>query len=103
MQLQPGRGVPAVLEQVDQGIGVQSWLAAGQAQALGRRRQQADDPLGPVEQPGVVAVFGRLRAHQAVVVALLGQQQAVVGGGASSTARDPAAVRRDADDVARFM
>ena len=103
MQLQPGRGVPAVLKQVDKGIRMKGWFPAGEAQALSRRWQEADGLLCSVEQPGVISVLGWLRAHQAVVVALLGQQEAVVRGGLLPEDGDPAAIRRDADDVARFQ
>ena len=66
-------------------------------------REQADHLSRPVEQPGVVAVLRRLGAHQAVVVALLGEQQAVVPGGVLPQHGDPAAVGGDVDDVARVQ
>ena len=69
----PGRVSGAVTQEVEQQFGVQRWLAAGQADSASGRRKQTDDGLGAFEQPGVIAVLRRLRAHEAVVVALLGE------------------------------
>ena len=73
MQLQPGRRIAAVLEQIDEGISMQRWLTAGEAQTVSGRREQAHDSLGSIKKPGVLAVPGRLGAHKAVVVALLSE------------------------------
>jgi hypothetical protein len=78
---------------------VQRWLAAGQPDARGRGRQEVDDLPGPVEQPAVFPVLGWLGAHQAVVVALLGEQNAVVSSAALPQDGDPEAVSGDANDV----
>ena len=95
-----GRDLLAVLKEADERVRVQRRLAAGQAEGPRAVRQQADHLPCPVEQPGVVAVFRRLGAHEAVVVALLGEQQAVVPGGVLPQHGDPAAVGGDVDDVA---
>ena len=97
---EPGRDPLAVLEEPDERVGVQGRLAAGEAESPRAGREQADHLSCPVEQPGVVAVLRRLGAHEAVVVALLGEQQAVVPGGVLPQHADPAAIAGDVDDVA---
>ena len=103
MHREPRRGLLAVLKQADERVRVQRRLAAGQAERPGALREQADHFLSPVEQPGVVAVLRRLGAHQAVVVALLGEQQGIVPGGVLPQHGDPAAVVGDVDDVTRVQ
>src|SRR5580704_677947 len=81
---------------------MQRRLSTGKAERVRTLRQEADYLPGPVEQPGVVAVLRRLGAHDAVVVALLGEQQAVVPGGILPQHGDSATVVGDVDDVARI-
>ena len=103
VQREPGRDPLAVLKEADERVRVQGRLAAGKAERPRALREQADHLPCPVEQPGVVAVLRRLGAHEAVVVALLGEQQGVVPGGVLPQHGDPAAVAGDVDDVARVQ
>ena len=89
-----GDDLLAVVKQANERAGVQGRFAAGEAEGTRARGQQADHLPGPVEQPGIVAFLRRLGAHEAVVVALLGEQQSVMPGGVLPEHRHPASRRR---------
>ncbi|MDT4839949.1 hypothetical protein FQZ97_737530 [compost metagenome] len=65
-------------EDLEKAVAVQRRLTPGETDFWGVLGNERNQRLNLVEQPAVVGALGRLRAHQAVVVALLGHQQAVV-------------------------
>ena len=78
VDLRLGMEVAAEAQQLDQILPVERRLAAGEPDLRGVARKQPDQLEGLCEQVIVDRGLRRLRAHQAVVVAALGEQDAVL-------------------------
>ena len=86
-------------QELDQILAVEGRLAAGEADLGGVARQQSDQLESLRQQVVVDRRLRRLRAHQAVVIAALGEQDAVLAAVVAPEDADAQAVVADGDDV----
>src|SRR5689334_20947937 len=70
--------VAADTHQFDEAVLMDCGFASGEVDLRSAAGQEADEFEGMFEQPVVVCLFRRLRAHEAVVVASLREQNAVL-------------------------
>ncbi|MNZ47541.1 hypothetical protein D3C78_652600 [compost metagenome] len=90
----------AQFQQAKKALAGEGRLATGEDDFAGITRYQRNQTLNLIEQPGVVSLFGGLRAHQAIMVALLGNHDRVHLRIGPVQHTHTVAGRHQADDVA---